>query len=358
MGESCRALHYSAGVNACAPGSWRVHDPARRRMYRAVFLLAGVYNLAFGAWAVLWPLEFFRLAGIAPPRYPALWSCLGMVVGVYGLLYLHAARYLERGRPAIAVGLLGKLCGPLGFVHGVLTGAWPLQTLPLIVFNDLTWWAPFGLYLLEGRRLGAWIRRHAPALCAAMHAAATLAMVLVLMPGTEVVTAMGARADYIAAHLVAWRLGWGLWILSGLSLLGFYAWWGARCTGRWTAALATGLAAAGFGCDAFAEALYISRLPADLAWVGPLGTTLTAGVANGLYTLAGVILTLRCPRLSPRLRAAAWLVWVAGAAMTASALVGSRVGMLVSSGVLFPLFTLWCLLVGRALGEEPGQKLA
>ena len=82
--------------------------PFATRFFRIIFVLAGCYNLAFGLWAALWPLQFFSLFALCPPRYPAIWACLGMVVGLYGLLYLHAAWKPENGWPIIAVGLLGK----------------------------------------------------------------------------------------------------------------------------------------------------------------------------------------------------------------------------------------------------------
>ncbi len=39
-----------------------------------------------------------------------------MVVGLYGLLYLEVARVPERGWLLAAVGLLGKVLGPIGLV--------------------------------------------------------------------------------------------------------------------------------------------------------------------------------------------------------------------------------------------------
>lgn len=40
-----------------------------------------------------------------------MFTCLGMVVGVYGILYLEVARRPEHGWMIIAVGLLGKCLG-------------------------------------------------------------------------------------------------------------------------------------------------------------------------------------------------------------------------------------------------------
>ena len=108
----------------------------RARLYRIAFVLAGVYNLAFGLWAGLAPHAFFGWLELEPPRYPAIWSCLGMVVGVYGLLYLAAAQRLERGRAIIAVGLLGKVLGPLGMVWTVAHGDLPARAVIVCVYND------------------------------------------------------------------------------------------------------------------------------------------------------------------------------------------------------------------------------
>src|SRR6266446_9204789 len=80
----------------------------RAKLYRLIFALAAFYNIAFGLWAGLWPRAFFTSLEMAPPNYPGLWQCLGMVVGLYGVLYASAARCLDRAKLIIAVGLAGK----------------------------------------------------------------------------------------------------------------------------------------------------------------------------------------------------------------------------------------------------------
>src|SRR5215475_9086450 len=65
---------------------------ARRKFHRAVFLVAGIYNLGWGAFSILDPQWLFRFAGMSPPNYPEIFACLGMVVGLYGVLYLEVAR--------------------------------------------------------------------------------------------------------------------------------------------------------------------------------------------------------------------------------------------------------------------------
>lgn len=121
----------------------------RRKFHRAVFLLAGVYNLGWGAFSALDPQWLFRFAGMPPQNYPEIFACLGMVVGVYGILYLEVARVPERGWLIAAVGLLGKILGPIGLLNLVWRGQWPLTTSVLCLTNDLIWWIPFGIYLYD-----------------------------------------------------------------------------------------------------------------------------------------------------------------------------------------------------------------
>jgi hypothetical protein len=123
------------------------------RTYRLIFGLAAIYNIAFGFWTCLRPQSFFEWLQMVPPNYPSIWSCLGMVVGLYGLLYGYAALRLDRAFPIILIGLLGKILGPIGWVMTVHSGEWPLQTFPLVLFNDLIWWVPFGLFLFKNRQL-------------------------------------------------------------------------------------------------------------------------------------------------------------------------------------------------------------
>src|SRR5688572_19280378 len=140
------------------------------RLFRIAFALAGVYNLAFGMWAAIWPLAFFDWFEIALPRYPGIWACLGMVVGVYGLLYLYGAWRLETARPIIAVGLLGKLLGPMGMLLS-FGDDWPRRLGMLCVYNDLIWWLPLGLFLIRGTQLAKALEGAAPWLVATTHAA-------------------------------------------------------------------------------------------------------------------------------------------------------------------------------------------
>lgn len=121
----------------------------RRRWHRAVFVTAGCYNMAWGAFTAADPQWLFRFAGLEPLNHPAVFACLGMVIGLYGVLYWEVARVPERGWLLAAVGLAGKVLGPLGLGVLIWQGAWPLATIILCLTNDLVWWVPFGLYLYD-----------------------------------------------------------------------------------------------------------------------------------------------------------------------------------------------------------------
>ncbi len=173
--------------------------PFAARLFRTAFVLAGGYNLAFGFWSGFFPLQFFELFELAPPRYPSLWACLGMVVGVYGLLYWYAAWKPDRGRAIIAVGLLGKVLGPIGMAFA-LGQEWPRRVAMLNLYNDIIWWLPFALFLIRDWPLGRRIAAAAPWCCAGLHSIALAVMALALRGGMLTEPDLGRRAAYLAQH--------------------------------------------------------------------------------------------------------------------------------------------------------------
>jgi len=101
------------------------------RLQRWMYAAAG-YN-------ALWGIGVVVFAG------PVAWKCVGMMVACYAPGYWWAAR---RPLPEIvAVGLLGKLLGPIGFVWATATGRLPLQFGLVILMNDVVWWPAFVAYL-------------------------------------------------------------------------------------------------------------------------------------------------------------------------------------------------------------------
>ncbi len=138
------------GSLATAPAS-PVPSPIWMRRW---LLAAGLYNLVWGAGVVLWPQGLVAVAGLEMTSAGlAIWQCLGMVIGVYGIGYLAASLAPLKHWPITLVGLLGKIFGPIGFVWTAARGEIPWAFGWTILTNDLIWWIPFALILR-----GAWIR--------------------------------------------------------------------------------------------------------------------------------------------------------------------------------------------------------
>jgi small multidrug resistance pump len=119
-----------------------------------VLTAAALYNVAWGSLVVLSPQALFLWAGMAPPNYPEIWQCLGMVVGVYGIGYAIAATDPLRHWPIVFVGLLGKVLGPIGFLLAALDGRLPWVVGLMNLTNDLIWLIPFALILVRAGRCG------------------------------------------------------------------------------------------------------------------------------------------------------------------------------------------------------------
>ncbi len=116
--------------------------------------LAALYNLLWGAWVIFLPQQSLDIMGYqdATGVTHTIWQGMGMVIGVYGLGYYWASFNPIRHWPIVAVGMLGKILGPIGFLMNYLQGLVPVDMIYLLVFNDFVWWIPFGIILLKVHR--------------------------------------------------------------------------------------------------------------------------------------------------------------------------------------------------------------
>jgi hypothetical protein len=192
-------------------------------------------------------------------------------------------------------------------------------------------------------------------LSAAMNAVASVVMVAVLregLPGGS--DTAGQRLVFIQGHVWEWRLGWLTWNLAALSLLALYVALGrvVGTQGNLLVRLALLFAAAGLAGDLTAEALIMGLEPSlstSAFAVAERATLLLTGyLGNGLYTLAGAMLTWCLRRALPRwLVAVAIALWAAGFALGVMTLIDSTAGEIVTTGMVMVLFVGWAGLVGR-----------
>jgi hypothetical protein len=189
----------------------------------------------------------------------------------------------------------------------------------------------------------AWVRGlpAAPLVCAAVNFAAVLVMALVLAPATPIVTDATERFAYVQGHLLAWSLGWAVWIAAALSLLWFYIWWRGRMGASY---VPVALAACGLVADITSEIMLIQY---DVM-TAPFAFLLTGVVANGLYTACGIWLTLAM-RLSSVERIWAAVMWAAGITLSVATLAGLYLLAAIATAVLFALFCPWCVYLAVKL---------
>jgi hypothetical protein len=328
------------------------------RAYRLLFAFAAGYNVAFGLWASLRPMAFFEAFRLAAPNYPSIWGCLGMVVGLYGPLYAYVAWKPERGDAIVAVGLAGKILGPLGWLAAVANGELPPRTFPLILMNDLVWWFPFAFYLL--RHVAA-RRAIIGGFTVAIHFAACVAL-LAVRQGTEANPNFESRAAWLSQHRTAWVIAWFLWTISSLSLLAFCVAWAGqlRTMGIARRGLLLGclIVALGLMFDLAGETLQIAvatgtrvtpeRL-VNIVWAYNL---LGPGAANGLYCVGGLLLSAAAWRsgfLRGGVGMLGFAVWGVGILLTLFAVADHRLGMLLAGGGVMLLFLPWAAAVSWRL---------
>jgi hypothetical protein len=191
-------------------------------------------------------------------------------------------------------------------------------------------------------------------LAAAMNAVASIVMVAVLRAGLPGGSDTAAELAFIQGHVWQWRVGWLTWNLAALSLLALYVALGhlAGSQRNLVVRLALLFASAGLAGDLTAEALIMglepSLSPSAFAVAERATLLLTGYLGNGLYTLAGAMLTWCLRRILPRwLVAVAIALWAAGFALSLMTLIDSTAGEVVTTGMVMVLFVVWAGLVGR-----------
>lgn len=117
-----------------------------------VLRIAALYNLLYALLLTIWPTQTFEWLQM-PATPEVMIRCIGMMVGIYALGYWIAAQDVLRYWPLVAVGIVGKTLGPLGFLQAALSGVLPWHSGMMLLFNDLIWWLPFWIIVVHCLRV-------------------------------------------------------------------------------------------------------------------------------------------------------------------------------------------------------------
>jgi small multidrug resistance pump len=361
-------FHNGSGSRSGASGVSRPWLPASEspvKLYRALFALAAAYNFVFALWSGLLPHAFFRLLlRMPPPKEPAPWPLVAIAVGLFGLLYAYASFRPQRADIVVAIGLLTKVAGPLGWLIAVAREQWPVRTFPLVLLGDVIWWFPLLAYLLRRSRLRAtylaWIS-------AAVHLLACLGL-LAVAPGTELGESLELRRQWVHGHRALWSTVWMIWSVSSISLLAVCVAWTARLW-RWPeirAGAFSGCLIVGFGllldlCGETTQIAWAARPEIDevgfalaVSWY----RRLSPAAANGLFCAGGMMLTNLSWQVGltrGRVNMAGMTMWIVGLLLTAAAVAGTTTGMVVTGVFVMPLYLYWATLLGWQLRKDEGS---
>jgi hypothetical protein len=179
-----------------------------------------------------------------------------------------------------------------------------------------------------------------------------------LRPGSTLIP-LRERMAYLASQPLAWKWGWGIWMLCAVSLVAFMTALRSRLPGNpVTGKLALIFTIVGMTADLFCDVLQIRTLPVAAAESSraiflafeQLVTIGGLAVANGLYTL-GILLMNLCLRDIARTSTllVGWVAIVSGSALAAAGLVPSALLLQAATGLTIGAYSLWTVLVARDL---------
>lgn len=200
-----------------------------------------------------------------------------------------------------------------------------------------------------------WSRlRRAAWLAFVVHLVAGLALALILRHGLETNADLTDRLRFVSERRLVWTAGWACWTVAAATILNFYSRFAAAHRSRGVppaplrAAVLLTVAAVGF--DWTAQAVEVFVLP-GLARAGNAtsflvwhraAVVLTGFLANGLYTMAALLLVWASRRDYPRwIQTAGFGVVAGGSFLSAAAWADSAGGMLFANVVLVPSLLVW-----------------
>lgn len=195
-----------------------------------------------------------------------------------------------------------------------------------------------------------------------LHLVGLVLAAVLMRPGTPMVP-LPDRQAYLGGSPFGWTLGWVTWAVCAILLLAWLALVAARFALPPAAtALALALCASGLAVDLTCDTLWIALVPGLAARAAPafvpVERALTLGgvvVANGLYSLAVLVVTLALPASTGRLVRLTGLASVcAGLVMAAAGAWGNPWAIAATTGPTIFGFVVWVLLLLRV--PEPAAR--
>jgi hypothetical protein len=122
--------------------------------WRLFFIVAAIFNFAAGLPLLIAPDAMGATLGLPMPDDLLIHRLAGLLIACFGGLYAYVAQDLERYRPLMWLGVVGK-----AGVFVLFTQAWFAGTVPLpayvVAFGDLAFGVGFLVFLLTPAKRAA-----------------------------------------------------------------------------------------------------------------------------------------------------------------------------------------------------------
>jgi hypothetical protein len=210
------------------------------------------------------------------------------------------------------------------------------------------------------------------AISVVIHVCACLAL-LASRGGTEIVSDLAARQAWILIHTSLWIRTWLVWALASASLVALTVVWTRHLVRlgvpRGWALLGCGLVALGLPFDLVGESVNIvwatrPQSLADFAAAVRAYQLVSVAVANGLYCLGGLILSVlswRAGWLRGPMAGLGFVMWSVGLGLTVAAILEHGPAMAITGAAVMSLYLIFAAWLGwrfpRGTGLYPAENV-
>lgn len=130
---------------------------------RGVLLLAGAYNVGWGAFIYYLPASFYEWVTATASDIPPLIKWQGIGVLLFGVAYIVVALYPRRFWWIVPLGILSKAIGAIGFYFIIMHQNITRPYLFHLIMNDLFWLIPLTIIFVRMMQVRKQQATHEPA---------------------------------------------------------------------------------------------------------------------------------------------------------------------------------------------------